>query len=46
MTWLTVQCVSRKVYRYVISLLELHYFVHAICALLMDVLCIDVSFGV
>jgi hypothetical protein len=43
MTWLIVQCVARKVYGYPISLLELHTFVHAICALLMYVLWINVS---
>ncbi|KAF8865240.1 hypothetical protein BDZ45DRAFT_612349 [Acephala macrosclerotiorum] len=41
MTWLIVQCVVRKVYGYPISLLELHTFVHAICALLMYVLWIN-----
>lgn len=45
MTWLIVQCVVRKVYGYPISLLELHTFVHAICALLMYVLWISVSYA-
>ena len=35
MIWLMVQCITRKVHGYPISLLEVHTFVHAVCALLM-----------
>jgi hypothetical protein len=34
-TWLLVQCIARKASGYPISLLELHTFVHVICALMM-----------
>lgn len=33
--WLVVQCIARKASGYPISLLELHTFVHVICALMM-----------
>lgn len=33
--WLMVQCIARKVSGYLLSLLEVHTFVHVVCALMM-----------
>lgn len=42
-TWLSVQCIARKVAGYPVSLLELHTFIHVICALTMYALWFSVS---
>ena len=44
-TWMTVQCVARKITGKPLTLLKVHTFVHAVCALMMYTLWLPVSLG-
>jgi len=43
-TWMAVQCITRRVYGLPVSLLEIHTMVHVICALTVYAFWFEVSF--
>lgn len=43
-TWMVIQCIARKSAGYPLSLLELHTMVHVVCALIIYILWMRVSY--